>query len=104
MFNKHTDTRLETLICGELRTAKEQHGEIFSSPHEAYAVMLEEFEEAYEDLKKVEDALSLIWSGVKNDTCDSEGVKMARSSAKSAAAELLQLCAVCDKMKGAVEK
>ena len=24
MFNKHTETRVETLICGELRTAKEQ--------------------------------------------------------------------------------
>ena len=27
MFNKHTETRVETLICGELRIAKEQHGE-----------------------------------------------------------------------------
>lgn len=46
MFNKHTETRVETLICGELRTAKEQHGENFNSLHEAYAVALEELEEA----------------------------------------------------------
>lgn len=82
MFNKYTDTRLETIICGELRTAKEQHGEAFNSPHEAYAVMLEEFEEAYADLKNVEDALKYIWNGVKNDTFDSQGIKMARLSAK----------------------
>lgn len=39
MFNKHTETRVETLICGELRTAKEQHGEKFNSLHEAYKVI-----------------------------------------------------------------
>ena len=50
MFNKHTDTRVETLICGELRTAKEQHGEKFNSLHEAYAVALEELEEASESV------------------------------------------------------
>jgi hypothetical protein len=27
----YTETRVETLICGELRTAKEQHGENFNS-------------------------------------------------------------------------
>ena len=45
MFNKHTETRVETLICGELRTAKEQYDENFNSLHEAYAVALEEMEE-----------------------------------------------------------
>ena len=34
MFNKHTETTVEKLICGELRTAKEQHGESFNSLHE----------------------------------------------------------------------
>lgn len=42
MFNKHTETRVETLICGELRTAKEQHGEKFNSLHEVMKVIGEE--------------------------------------------------------------
>lgn len=32
MFNKHTETRVETLICGELRTAEHN----FFATEEAY--------------------------------------------------------------------
>ena len=64
MFNKYTDIIVEMLICGELRTAKEQHGENFNSLHEAYAVALEELEEASVDFENVKTAFSYFWEDI----------------------------------------
>ena len=75
MFNKHTETRVETLICGELRTAKEQHGEKFNSLHEAYAVALEELEEASVDFENTKTAFSYFWEDLSvYDECPVLGI------------------------------
>lgn len=46
---------LETVIQAELQRAKDAHGAIYHSPHEAYAVLREEVEEAAEALEKIKE-------------------------------------------------
>lgn len=100
MFNKHTETRVETLICGELRTAKEQYGETFNSLHEAYAVALEELEEAIENVDMCKCWYKEIWDYIKWDEKESrlvEPLKEVRKYKVEAIKELAQLAAMVDK-------
>ena len=99
MFNKHTETRVETLICGELRTTKEQYGETFNSLHEAYAVALEELEEVNIDVENVKTAFSYFWEDVKSDIKShiETDLRSTKYYAVEAIKELAQFAAMIDK-------
>ena len=107
MFNKHTETRVETLICGELRTAKEQHGETFNSLHEAYAVALEELEEASEKVDMAKYRYEDVWNRIKwNEEKKRivESLNGTRNYAVEAIKELAQFAAMIDKTLKTLEK
>lgn len=107
MFNKHTETRVETLICGELRTAKEQYGETFNSLHEAYAVALEELEEANEKVEMAKYRYEDFWNRIKWDEEKSrlkEPLNVAKKYAVKAIKELAQFAAMIDKTLETLEK
>lgn len=104
MFNKHTETRVETLICGELRTAKEQHGEKFNSLHEAYAVALEELEEASVDFENVKTAFSYFWEDITANDDPTNDLIDAKHYAVEAIKELAQFAAMIDKTLETLEK
>lgn len=108
MFNKHTETRVETLICGELRTAKEQHGESFNSLHEAYAVALEELEEASDNVNMCQRCFRILWGQIKED-CEKNEIKkylhkLRNYYAVEAIKELAQFAAMIDKTLETLEK
>ena len=97
MFNKHTEARAETLICGELRTAKEQHGENFNSLHEAYAVALEELEEANVDFDNVKTVFSYFWEDITASDDPTNDLIDAKHYTVEAIKELAQFAAMIDK-------
>ena len=99
MFNKHTDTRVDTLICGELRTAKEQHGEKFNSLHEAYAVALEELEEANLNVENIKTTFNYFWTAVKSDikSCFENDLRSTKYYTVEAIKEFAQFAAMIDK-------
>lgn len=106
MFNKYTETRVETLICGELRTAKEQHGETFNSLHEAYAVALEELEEANRDFEDIKRVFNYFWKDVKEDVENFATIDLTttRDYSVEAIKELAQFAAMIDKTLKTLEK
>lgn len=107
MFNKHTETRVETLICGELRTAKEQHGESFNSLHEAYAVALEEMEEASKEVDMAKYRYEYVWNRIKLDEEKKiivDSLNRTRINAVEAIKELAQFAAIIDKTLETLEK
>ena len=104
MFNKHTDVRVETLICGELRTAKEQHGEKFNSLHEAYAVALEELEEASIDFEETKTTFSCFWEDITANDDPTNDLIDAKHYAVEAIKELAQFAAMIDKTLETFEK
>ena len=104
MFNKHTEARAETLICGELRTAKEQHGEKFNSLHEAYAVALEELEEASLDFENTKTDFSYFWEDITANDDPTNNLIDAKHYAVEAIKELAQFAAMIDKTLETLEK
>ena len=104
MFNKHTETRVETLICGEHRTAKEQHGEKFNSLHEVYAVALEELEEASVDFENVKTAFNYFWEDITANDDPTNDLIDAKHYTVEAIKELAQFAAMIDKTLKTLEK
>lgn len=98
-----------TVIKNEVRQAvqKEQaeaervHG-LHHSYAEKYAVMLEELEEAEEELQECRRFLAMMWKGVRADRDDWTAGHASRvaDAAERAACECVQLAAVAHKVVG----
>ena len=57
---------IRILVNKEAKAATNAYGE-FNSAHEGYAVILEEFEEAKENIQLMEDNLKMLWEDIKKD-------------------------------------
>lgn len=80
----------------ELHEAEKNFG-LFNSQHEKYAVMLEEFDEAEEDLKRLEAMLNSAWDMVRHDELISDMADFIYHTAINAAVECCQLAAMARK-------
>lgn len=89
---------VKNLIEVEKNKGIVDHGE-FHSLHEAYAVALEEYQEADEELKRAAFALDVSWKEARNDNKDFslEAMRQAEAYAMLAAAECIQFAAMCRK-------
>ena len=95
MLTMRTD--LLKLMDAEIKRSIKKHGPL-KSAHEAYAVILEEVEEADREVWKVKASLEAFWTMVKGDAistlslpCDIERYAL------NAAAEYIQVAAVARK-------
>ena len=92
-----TDNKIiHNLIEEELAAANKIHP-LFQSPHEAYAVMLEEFEEVKEELHACEKALNVTWGRVKNDIGAADLMCILKGHAVYLIQEGIQLAAMAQK-------
>lgn len=70
---------------------------LFSSPHEGYAVIKEEIEEAVEESHGAAENLEVLWSIIRENGVGFESVGYIKERAIKAAAEFVQVAAMCDK-------
>ena len=92
-----TDNKIiHTLIQEELEEANQIHP-LFQSPHEAYAVMLEELEEAEEELQWIKKQLGQMWSLIRNDCGVEEILHKIKGHAVFATQEAIQVGAMAQK-------
>lgn len=100
------DRHIERLVGLELRESRDYYEEHFHSPHEGYAIIEEEFEEAEHELRKVRDKVENLWEDVKEDRIDfdfiSNMTKM-KTRAECLASEAVQIAAMAQKMIDSVE-
>lgn len=91
---------IDRLAADELERANKAHP-LFHSDHEGVAVIEEEILEVEENLVMVREAFKLIKKYVYKDTQymikEGELIGTLRNSAEFAAAELIQVIAMCDK-------
>lgn len=96
--------QLHPLIQAERLEALKEHPEkTFNSMHEAYAVLLEEVEEAIAESEKIRLDMAALWSSIKYDFSEDIQVKRIRAvqnTATFAIAEYLQVLGVCEKALG----
>ncbi len=88
---------LKTLVDCEVTRSIEKHGSL-KSRHEAYAVILEEFQEALDDMETVDDAISCFWACVKKDEKSTGEIEAIGAAALHAAMELIQVAAMARKI------
>jgi archaellum component FlaC len=58
--------KIEQLVQEELEKATEKF-KPFNSPHEGYAVILEEFEELEDEMRNIKRDLNNLWDSIKDD-------------------------------------
>ena len=92
--------KLPALVDEELENANVFHT-VFHSPHEGYAVLLEEVEEAKDNLLNVGLLLNQMWKGVKADDeeCCREMASLIEKQAVMMAAEAIQVAAMARKFQ-----
>lgn len=86
MFDERTEMKINEAVLFELSSACKIYGKDYHSLHEGYAVVLEEIEEAADELDYIKNHLSMFWDNVKTD--DTE---LAKANARSIAYDAVQL-------------
>jgi hypothetical protein len=81
----------------ELARASEKFGRCNNSHHESYGVILEEKQEAEEMAFEFDKLFSDLWDGVKRNDVNPETLKAMETAAQRAAAEWVQVAAMCRK-------
>lgn len=90
---------IENLVKKELLSSNRKYP-LFHSGHEAYAVILEEYDEAWEELVGVNEGVRSIWQNVKEDNISKELKEVileAKDRAVKLACEAVQVAAMLDK-------
>jgi len=102
MIDKKADGLLSEAVDSELQNIRLVHGNQYNSLHEGYAVLLEEVEEAKNELEGIELQMSDLWYCIKHN--DNQGAADALRRLESHAFFLLQeacqVCAVTEKFRG----
>lgn len=90
---------ISMLAALETEAAKEKHGTAYASHHEAYGVLAEELQEAFDELNTAKRNMEHLLRYIKPG--DAEGIRLAldaiKANAINAAAESVQVAAVCMK-------
>lgn len=88
--------KIEELVQQELVEANEIYPQ-FHSGHEAIAVIAEEYDECKEELQMVEQYISAIWIGIRENKSNKTVLKRMKKTAMNLAAEAIQVAAMCEK-------
>ena len=97
MMNKLLN-KVNVLADEELKMANEQYP-LFASDHEGAAVLLEEIEEAEDEMERIKSAYDILWRSIKHDMMSIRELEPLRKHATLCAAECIQVVAMCEKMK-----
>lgn len=86
-------------VAYELQNIVRNHGAVYASEHEGYAVLLEEVQEANEAVIAVKNYLALAWTGIRNNNTEQTGsdIGQVREWALALAEEAVQCAAVCER-------
>ena len=100
MFSELARLHINKAVMTETQNAKENYGDRYNSQHEGYAVLLEEVEEAVDDLNYIKNNVGVLWHSIKtNDLKDTTLLTDIEGTAQMLALEAVQIAAVCAKFK-----
>ncbi len=97
MIAEKATEAVEQAVCYELQNIVKDHGAVYNSGHEAYAILKEETEEAADAMDLLESHLENIWKGLKVNLLCTTDIYQAKEAALGLAEEAVQCAAVCEK-------
>lgn len=102
MIDTMAEKQLTGAVESELDHIREVYGRQYNSLHEGYAVLLEEVEEAENELERVKEELSDLWLCIKqNDNKGAaEALRRINTHAYFMLQEVTQVNAVTQKFRG----
>lgn len=105
MIDENASKAIEQAVCYELQNAVKNFGATYHSEHEGYAVLLEEFQEASEDLRFMSVRLECVWHAVRNNDPKTllNNLGEVKQFALALAEEAVQCAAVCEKFMGRIK-
>lgn len=97
---------VSTLVGEEYHRAAAEHGGAANTPHEGYALIKEEAEEAGEQTDTLGIKITNLWWAVKRDDLASQRLSLSeiRTAAILGACELIQVAAMVDKAVAGLRK
>lgn len=72
---------------------------LFHSAHEGYGVLKEEIEEAEEEIQEVRENFGILWDTIRENGLGFESIAEIEDHAIKAAAECIQVAAMCKKYR-----
>lgn len=90
-------SKIQELADEELKEANKKYP-LFHSDHEAYAVILEEFEECSEEVSSMSLWIAKMWEKIRDNDEIYSTMTEIKYHALHAAAEAIQVAAMCDKV------
>lgn len=99
----HITPGVDALMAQEYQDIVSRYGAGYHSAHEGYAVLLEEVQEAEEQLEYAKRSLDQVWESVRSDAPSAvlhDRVRRVEHYANQLAAEAVQVGAVCRRMRG----
>lgn len=100
---KESIKSIEPLVQEELDRANKKFPQ-FASPHEGYAVLLEEVEETTEELENLKWEFEKAWEDIKKNNDALEHIKLVKEFAEFVAAESIQVAAMAQKFIDMAER
>ena len=104
MISEKAIEAIELAINFEHNKITTDHGEVYASNHEAYAVLLEEVEEAIEEAECMKIWLEAVWKSIRGDQELNIQVKKIKEHALDLANEAVQCAAVCERFIETIER
>lgn len=105
-FAAETEKLVNELIQAEYKNACTQFGDKYNSLHEGYAVLLEEVEEAEDELARIKTDVSFFWANIK--CCGEQNIKfyldVLPKHTQQAMKELAQVGAVLMKIENTISE
>lgn len=90
---------IDKAVVYELQNIVKNHGAVYASEHEGYAVLLEEVQEAFEAYRTMEARTNSIWYAIRNNVLKEQNYHIAevKEYAIELAKEAVQCAAVCER-------
>ena len=106
MIAENAQKSIEQAVCYELQNIVKVYGSVYHSPHEGYAILLEECQESIEDTRFMSNRLECVWHGVRNNdnTTLLNNLGEVKEFALALAEEAIQCAAVCEKFIESVKE
>jgi hypothetical protein len=97
---------VQSLVDAEYRRAAGLHGALFASTHEGYGVIAEELQEASEEQEKASAVMFQLLKAIREEKPQAitDLADYIRDTAVSAAAEMIQVAAMCEKLNRTIQE